>query len=472
MTDEFLWGASMAANQVEGGWNEDGKGVSVMDVMAQGVSGDQREETDGVLPGRYYSSHEASDFYHRFREDIGLFAGMGLKALRMSIAWTRIFPHGDDDEPNEAGLAFYDAVFDELHAHGIEPVVTLSHYEPPFARAHKGGWANREMIDLYMRYCETVFARYRGKVRWWITFNEINVLQQPFGIMTGGGIFASPDSPENTEQLRYQALHHQFIAHARAVNLAHDIDSSNRVGVMAAAMHTYPLTCNPADVLLAQQTNQMREFFAPDVVVRGAYPHYAQAYFNRQGISIEMDLGDAETMRRGTPDFYACSYYNTYCAGVDPDAAASEGNLVQGLSNPYLTTSEYGWQIDPTGLRIFLNEMYDRYQLPIMIVENGLGARDTLEDDGSVHDPYRIAYLREHVRSLVQTVEEDMVPVIGYMPWSALDLMALSTGNIEKRYGFIYVDLDNQGYGTRARTPKDSYYWYRDVIASNGTQLD
>ena len=271
MDQAFLWGASTAANQVEGGWDEGGKGVSVIDVMAQGAGG-HREETDGVLPGRYYSSHEASDFYHRFREDIELMAGMGLKAFRMSIAWTRIFPTGEEAEPNEEGLAFYDAVFDELLAHGIQPVVTISHYEPPFARAHKGGWANREMIDLYLAYCRTLFERYHQKVRYWITFNEINVLQLPFGIMTGGGIFSTPFSPQNTDQLRYQALHHQFVAHGRAVELAHAIDPDLQIGCMIGAMLNYPITCKPENVLMTLRVNQERNFFAGDVLVRERIP--------------------------------------------------------------------------------------------------------------------------------------------------------------------------------------------------------
>ncbi len=471
MRSDFLWGASTAANQVEGGWNEGGKGVSVIDVMAQGVEADHREETDGVLPGRYYSSHEASDFYHRHTEDIRLMGEMGLKAYRMSIAWTRIFPTGEEAEPNEEGLAFYDKVFDELAAQGIEPVVTLSHYEPPFARAHKGGWANREMIDLFLKYAETVFRRYAGKVRYWITFNEINVLQLPFGIMTGGGIFSTPFSPENTEQLRYQALHHQFVAAAHTVALAHKIDPAYRVGCMIGSMYNYAMTCNPKDILLAQQTNHMRNWFASDVMIRGAYPSYAKRYLVEHDIEIPWEDGDAEVLAAGTPDFYSTSYYNTYCVGIDPDAERADGNLVKGLRNPYLEVSEYGWQIDPTGMRIFLNEVWDRYQLPIMIVENGLGARDEVSADGCVRDPYRIAYLREHVRALKATVDEDGVNVIGYLPWSALDLMALSTGNIEKRYGFIYVDLDNRGHGTRDRIRKDSFFWYRDVIASNGENL-
>lgn len=469
--ENFLWGASTAANQVEGGWNEGGKGMSVVDVLAQGIERDQREETDGVIEGRYYSSHEASDFYHRWEEDIDLMAGMGLKAYRMSIAWTRIFPTGEEAEPNAEGLAFYDRVFDKLRACGIEPVVTLSHYESPFALSKKGGWGERSMIDHYLRYCKAVLAHYKGKVHYWLPFNEINVMQLPFGIMTGGGIFCSIASKENTEQLRFQALHHQLVAHAKAVKLAHEIDASNKVGCMIAAMYNYPATCRPEDVLLAQSTNRMRNYYASDTLVRGAYPVWGELYRKEHGIDLAIDPEDLEALAAGKPDFYSCSYYNTYCVGIDPNAERADGNLVKGLKNPYLEVSEYGWQIDPVGMRVYLNEVYDRYGLPIMIVENGLGARDEVSADGAVHDEYRIAYLREHVRELGNTIE-DGVPVIGYMPWSAIDLMALSTGNIEKRYGFVYVDLDNEGRGTRERICKDSYAWYKKVIASNGNELN
>lgn len=469
MDEHFLWGASTAANQVEGGWREGGKGVSVIDVMAQGAG--HREETDGVVAGRYYSSHEASDFYHRHTEDIALMAEMGIKAFRMSIAWTRIFPTGEEEVPNEEGLAFYDRVFDELAGYGIEPVVTISHYEPPFARAHKGGWANREMIGLYLRFCEALFRRYRDKVRYWITFNEINILQLSFGIMTGGGIFSTPFSPDNTDALRYRALHHQFVAHGRARELARSLCPDAQVGCMIGAMLNYPRTCDPADVLLAQRVNQERNYLAADVIVRGAYPHFANRLFGERGVEIPWEPGDAEAIAAGSPDFLAFSYYNSYCAGTDPDSEKTSGNLVSGLRNPYLETSEYGWQIDPTGLRFLLNDLYGRYQVPLMVVENGLGARDEVAPDGGVHDSYRIAYLRAHIEALEAAVEEDGVPVLGYLPWSAIDLMALSTGNIEKRYGFVYVDVDDEGRGTRDRIRKDSFFWYRDVIASQGSRL-
>lgn len=464
----FLWGASTAANQVEGGWNEDGKGVSVIDVQALGSHG--REVTDGIQPDRIYTSHKATDFYHHYKEDIALFAQMGLKAYRMSIAWTRIFPNGTEQVPNEAGLVFYDRVFDELHKYGIEPVVTISHYEPPYALSNQGGWTNREMIGHYLRYCKAIFQRYKGKVKYWLTFNEINCAQVKFGVMTAAGVNCNFWDPINTEQLRYQALHHQFIASAQAIMLGRSIDPEFRFGCMLASMLNYPLTCHPDDVLLAQQTNQVKYLFCGDVMIRGRYPNYIGRWFREQDIHIEMQPEDEAILAQGKVDFCALSYYMTYCTGHDRSAEKISGNLLEGLKNPYLETSEFGWQIDPVGLRYLLNDLYDRWQLPLMIVENGLGAKDTVED-GKVHDAYRIAYLREHIKALEATISEDNVPVMGYMPWSALDLIALSTGNVEKRYGFIYVDVDNEGNGSYDRIPKDSFAWYKKVIATNGEDM-
>ncbi len=464
----FLWGASTAANQVEGGWNEDGKGVSVIDVQALGSHG--REVTDGIQPDRIYTSHKATDFYHHYKEDIALFAQMGLKAYRMSIAWTRIFPNGTEQVPNEAGLVFYDRVFDELHKYGIEPVVTISHYEPPYALSNQGGWTNREMIGHYLRYCKAIFQRYKGKVKYWLTFNEINCAQVKFGVMTAAGVNCNFWDPINTEQLRYQALHHQFIASAQAIMLGRSIDPEFRFGCMLASMLNYPLTCHPDDVLLAQQTNQVKYLFCGDVMIRGRYPNYIGRWFREQDIHIEMQPEDEAILAQGKVDFCALSYYMTYCTGHDRSAEKISGNLLEGLKNPYLETSGFGWQIDPVGLRYLLNDLYDRWQLPLMIVENGLGAKDTVED-GKVHDAYRIAYLREHIKALEATISEDNVPVMGYMPWSALDLIALSTGNVEKRYGFIYVDMDNEGNGSYDRIPKDSFAWYKKVIATNGEDM-
>ena len=471
----FLWGASTAANQCEGAYRDDGKGLSVADVLASDPVKGFRIETTSIQEGRFYASHQAVDMYRRIDGDIRLMKELGLRAYRMSIAWTRIFPNGDDPEPNEAGLAFYDRVFDQLRGAGIEPVVTLSHYEPPLHLADLGGWSSRNTIDCFVRYARTVFVRYRGKVKYWLTFNEINCLQVPFGIMTAGGIRMAFHDPRNTEQLRFQALHHQFVASALTVRALREIDPAAKVGCMIASMLQYPLTAHPEDQLLALSHNQMSYLFASDVMLRGSYPRYSRRYFDEHGITIRTEDGDAEILKSGCVDFYSCSYYMTNCISTAKHARElgignASGNLIEGLKNPYLKASQYGWQIDPDGLRYLLNQIYDRYQKPIMIVENGLGARDELTADGRIHDEYRIDYLRRHVQSLAEAIR-DGVEVLGYMPWSALDLIALSTGNIEKRYGFIYVDFDNFGNGSGDRFPKDSYYWYQKVIASNGAEL-
>ncbi|MCR4652349.1 MAG: glycoside hydrolase family 1 protein [Eubacterium sp.] len=472
---DFLWGASSAANQCEGGYRDDNKGLSVADILASDPDKGFRIETDKVEEGRFYASHKAVDTYHRIHEDIALMEEMGLRAYRMSIAWTRIFPNGDDEEPNEAGLAYYDRVFDDLKVKGIEPVVTLSHYEPPLHLAELGGWSGRRMIEYYLRYVKTVFRRYKGKVKYYITFNEINCLQVPFGVMTAGGMKMGFRDKANTEQLRYNALHHQFVASALAVKALREIDPEAKAGCMIASMLQYPLTAHPTDQILAYRHNQMSYLFASDVMIRGRYPGYAKRYFREHEITIHMLEGDEEILASGCVEFYSGSYYMTNCISTEENAKTigigeTSGNLVSGLANPYLKASQWGWQIDPQGLRLLLNQIYDRYGLPIMIVENGLGARDELTVDHRIHDQYRIDYLRDHVKSLKEAML-DGVEVIGYMPWSAMDLIALSTGNIEKRYGFIYVDLDNRGNGTGDRYPKDSFYWYKNVIASNGEEL-
>ncbi len=470
----FLWGAATAANQVEGAWNEDGKGISVADILASDSEKGIRIETEEIKDGYYYASHKACDMYHHIHEDIALMAEMGLKAYRMSIAWTRIYPNGDDDKPNEAGLAYYDSLFDNLKAHGIEPVVTVSHYEPPYNLTKIGGWSNRKMIEYYLRYCETIFTRYKDKVHYWLTFNEINILRVPFGILTSGCINIPTFSKENTEELRYQALHHQFLASAKAVVMAHEINPDFQIGCMIASMLQYPLTPHPEDVFAAESSNRLNYLFATDIQVRGAWPAYVKRYWKEHGIHVKMEKSDEETLRNGCVDFISLSYYSTTCISVTADAEAvgkgkAAGNLLSGVKNPYLQASEWGWQIDATGMRFLLNQMYDRYQKPIMIVENGLGARDVLEQ-GEVHDQYRIAYLKEHVKALKESVE-DGVEIIGYMPWSAIDLIGLSTGTIDKRYGFIYVDTDNTGNGTFKRYKKDSFYWYKKVIETNGQEL-
>ncbi len=461
---DFLWGGATAANQYEGGWNKGGKGASTADVVRAGAHGKMREiDFDGVLDGVYYPSHEGIDFYSRYKEDIALFAEMGFKVYRTSINWARIYPNGDDAMPNEEGLKFYDDVFDECIKYGIQPMITISHYETPLNLAVKyGGWKNRIVIDFYLKYCETIFKRYKGKVKYWMTFNEINVM----GMMPwfAGGV------KENDTQTKLQAVHHQFVASALAVKLGHEIDSNYQVGMMLAGMSAYAKTCNPDDVMKNIETNRLGLFYS-DVQCRGYYPAYAKKEWEREGIKLEMAEDDEKILREGKVDFLAFSYYMSMVTSSDPEDNKAGGNMFSGVRNPYLKSSEWDWQIDPVGLRIFLNNLYDRYQLPLFIVENGLGAVDKVEGDGSIHDGYRIDYLASHIAEMQKAIELDGVELLGYTPWGCIDLVSAGTGEMKKRYGFIYVDRDDQGNGTLNRSKKDSFAWYKKVIASNGTDL-
>ncbi|WP_019912252.1 glycoside hydrolase family 1 protein [Paenibacillus sp. HW567] len=476
--EHFLWGGATAANQLEGAYDQGGKGLSTADMIAyvpkEKRQGDHAmeistERISGILAGEVndrFPKREGVDFYHRYKEDIALFAEMGFKVFRMSINWSRIFPNGDDAEPNEQGLQFYDQVFDELNKYGIEPLVTLSHYETPLGLTQKyNGWASREVIQHYVKYAETVFNRYKNKVKYWLTFNEINVMV--FSPYTGGGILS--DRLENKLQTVYQALHHQFVASALVTKLGHEIIPGSQIGCMLARMESYPHTCNPADVRKSQQENQMNLFFT-DVHARGKYPRYMDRYFAENNIEISREPGDDEILAAHTVDFISFSYYMTLTVSAGPEGEATAGNLLGGIKNPYLQASDWGWQIDPVGLRITLNHLYDRYQKPLFIVENGLGAYDQVEADGSVHDQYRIDYLRQHIAEMKEAIK-DGVELLGYTSWGPIDLVSMSTSEMSKRYGFIYVDLDDEGAGTLNRSKKDSFEWYKKVIASNGEIL-
>lgn len=476
MREDFLWGGATAANQIEGAWNIDGKKASTADMLCRGSRSTARRITRRIEENTMYPSHEAIDFYHNYKEDIALFAEMGFQIFRMSIAWSRIFPNGDDEEPNEAGLQFYDDVFDELAKYHIEPLVTISHYELPFHLCEVyNGWADRRVIDFYIRYCSTIFHRYKGKVKRWLTFNEINTGTTPYGGYLALGILHENTEyltePEDMPQLRYQALHHQFLASAKAVKLAHEIDTNNQVGCMIVYMTVYPYTCNPQDVLLTQQQDQMQNLFCGDVQVFGEYPYYAEAYFRRNGIQIHMEVEDAEVLKDGCVDFYTFSYYVSNCVSADSSLETTSGNILGGIKNPYLKVSDWGWQIDPIGLRYTLNKLYSRYRKPLMLVENGLGAEDHIESDGMIKDDYRIAYLKAHIEQ-IKLALADGVDIFGYTPWGCIDLVSASTGEMEKRYGMIYVDKDNEGKGSLRRYKKKSFAWYQRVIQSNGEQLD
>lgn len=462
----FLWGGAISANQAEGAWDEDGKGACVCDFYVAGDVTSYKRFTPALDPAARYPTHGAIDFYHRYPEDLALMAEMGFKVLRTSINWARIFPNGDDAEPNELGLAFYDRLFDEMLAHGIQPLVTLSHYEcPRHLMDAYGGFADRRVIDLFERFAVTCFTRYRDKVRLWLTFNELNTNVFPFMSAFSLGV---PE--EASEQEHWRALHHALVAGARAVRRAHEIDPGLKVGCMCSQMTTYPLTCAPEDMLLFQEQNQRFNFLAGDVQVFGRYPYYARRLFEREGWDLGMTPADASDLAEGRVDFYSFSYYESKCVTADPTAPATAGNIMGGAKNPHLKASEWGWQIDPEGLRYTLNQLYDRYGIPMFVVENGLGAQDVREPDGSVHDDYRIDYLRRHLRALGEAID-DGVDVMGYTAWSCIDIISFSTLEMRKRYGFIYVDADDDGTGTLARSRKDSFYWYRDVIATNGESL-
>ncbi|MHC9000111.1 glycoside hydrolase family 1 protein [Enterococcus bulliens] len=467
----FLWGGATAANQCEGAWDVDGKGPSISDHSRAGsrtASGRRIFDLEIDTEHCYYPSHTAIDFYHHYEEDIALFAEMGYKTYRMSVNWTRIFPNGDEETPNEAGLKFYDDVFDECLKYGIEPLVTISHFELPF---HLGktydGFLDKRVIDFYERYATTLFTRYKDKVKYWLTFNEINFGTLPHGLRING-LFNREYTP--TEQ--YQALHNVFLASAKAVIAGHKINPDFKIGCMLAYITMYPKTCKPTDVLKTQQMNDKLNFFCGDVQVKGKYPYYMKQYFKDNGIDFEITPEDKTLLKDGTVDYYTFSYYMSTCIAADLDDREDKtgGNLFGGVANEYLETSDWGWQIDPIGLRFTLNQLYSRYEVPLMVVENGLGAFDELNANHTIDDDYRIDYFRQHIIEM-QKALDDGVDLIGYTPWGCIDLISAGTGEMSKRYGFIYVDRDDEGNGSLARYPKKSFYWYKQVIESNGDTL-
>jgi 6-phospho-beta-glucosidase len=467
----FLWGGATAANQCEGAYNVDGRGLANVDVIPHGK--DRFPVCLGKLKmlepdaNHYYPAMEAIDMYHHYKEDIEMFAEMGFKTYRLSIAWTRIFPNGDETEPNEAGLQFYENLFKECRKYNIEPLVTITHFDCPIHLIKEyGGWKNRKLIDFYTNLVTVLFTRYKGLVKYWLTFNEINmILHLPF--MGAGLVFEEGD---NETQIKYQAAHHELVASAIATRIAHEIDPENKVGCMLAAGLTYPYSCNPDDVWKSI-TKDRENYFFIDVQARGAYPNYAKKFFEHENIALDITPEDEKILRENTVDFVSFSYYSSRCTSADESIAQTDGNVFATVRNPYLKASEWGWQIDPVGLRSTLNTLYDRYQKPLFIVENGLGAVDTPNENGYVEDDYRIDYLREHIKAMNDAIEIDGVELLGYTSWGCIDLVSASTGEMKKRYGFIYVDKDNEGNGTLKRTPKKSFYWYKKVIASNGEEL-
>lgn len=476
MNDNFLWGGALAAHQFEGGWDAEGKGPSVIDVMTAGAHGVPREITETIEADKFYPNHEAIDFYHRYKEDVKLFAEMGLKCLRTSIAWTRIFPNGDEETPNEAGLQFYDDLFDELLAHNIEPVITLSHFEMPLHLAREyGGFRNRKVIDFFEKFAITCFDRYKDKVKYWMTFNEINNqmdTNNPIFLWTNSGVLV--EEGENKKEVMYQVAHNELVASAKAVIAGKKINPEFEIGCMVSHVPIYPYSCNPADIMAAEEAMHQRFFFA-DVHVRGYYPTYALKEFEREGYQIDIRDEDLVVLKEGTVDYIGFSYYMSTVVKADVNND-NLGNVVNGglpnsVENPYIESSDWGWAIDPEGLRYTMNRLYDRYQLPLFIVENGFGAIDQVEADHAIHDQNRIDYLTKHIEALKKAVDYDGVELMGYTPWGIIDLVSFTTGEMKKRYGMIYVDRDNEGNGTMERYKKDSFDWYKQVIESNGEKL-
>jgi len=478
----FLWGGATAANQCEGAWNEDGKGMSVADcstykpnvdpkdyVAQHGISSEDIEaamKSDNIS---LYGKRHGVDFYHRYKEDLDLFAEMGYKVLRVSIAWTRIFPNGTEDEPNEKGLLFYENLFTEMKKRNIEPLVTLHHYEMPLYLSNNyDGWYQRPVVDMFIKFCKVVFKRYKNLVKYWLTFNEIDsVFRHPF---TTIGLVTDRYPKEKLEEIIYQSLHHQFVASSLATKYMREIIPGAQMGCMLTRTLTYPENCHPENCMLALKVNRENYFYA-DVQVFGEYPKFIKNQWDRNGINIKMEPGDEEILKLYTVDFVSFSYYMTMVASIDSEKKEKvNGNLTSGVKNPYLDVTEWNWQVDPMGLHYSLIDMYDRYRKPLFIVENGLGSKDKIEEDGSIQDDYRIAYFRDHTQAIADAIE-DGVDVMGYTPWGCIDLVSMSTCQISKRYGFIYVDADDLGNGTYDRKKKKSFDWYKKVIATNGTDL-
>ncbi|MDE7245512.1 MAG: 6-phospho-beta-glucosidase [Oscillospiraceae bacterium] len=474
LPENFLWGGAVAAHQLEGGWNEDGRGPSVSDVLTAGTVDIPRRITDGVVEGESYPNHKGIDFFHTYKDDIALFGELGFKCFRTSISWSRIFPNGDELEPNEAGLQFYDDMFDEMHKHGIEPVITLSHFEMPYHLAKEyGGWTNRKLVDFFVRYAVTVMERYKNKVKYWMTFNEINNQANTsidiFGWTNSGIRFSSFDDPKKA---LYQAAHHEFVASALVVKKGHEINPDFQIGCMCSFVPFYPYSCNPDDVMLAVESMHERFYFM-DVHVRGHYGAYAKKLWEREGNAPVMEPDDEKILAEGKVDYIGFSYYMSEAVktGTVNNSKTVGGGNQYSIKNPYVKASDWGWQIDPVGLRYALNTMYERYELPMFIVENGFGAIDKLEPDNTCDDSYRIDYLRAHIQEMKKAVELDGVELMGYTPWGCIDVVSFTTGELRKRYGFIYVDLNDDGSGTGNRYKKKSFAWYQKVIASNGEEL-
>lgn len=479
---DFLWGGAIAANQVEGAWDVADKGMSVADVATfkpnvdvkdykahNTVTSEMIQQAQNDSEIQWYPKRRGIDFYHRYKEDIKLFAEMGFKALRISIAWTRLFPTGEEAEANIAGIEFYKNVFKELAKYEIEPIITLSHYEMPLALSEKyNGWVDRKLVDLFVNYAEVCFKEFGEYVTYWLTFNEIDsVGRHPF---TTAGIVEDKCIDYSLEEAIYQALHHQYVAAAIATKRCHELISGSQMGCMLTKLTTYPNTCKPEDVLLSLESN-LNNYAHADIQIFGEYPVLYKQQLKNKGIALTKAPEDDKLLREHTADYLAFSYYMSRTESSDSSLEQTSGNTIMGVKNPYLPSTDWGWQIDPMGLKISLLELQDRYNVPLIIVENGMGAKDEVTSDGKIHDSYRISYLREHIREIMEAVDLG-VNLFGYTSWAPIDLISVSTSQMSKRYGYIYVDQDDLGAGSLQRIKKDSFYWYKTVIESNGEILD
>lgn len=484
-SQQFLWGGAVAANQLEGAYLTDGKKLNVTDVMVGLINTPDlkwNHETQKWEPDfkkdKVYLSHDGIDFYHRYKEDLALMAEMGFKAFRTSISWGRIFPNGDETTPNEAGLKFYDDLFDEMIRLGMEPVITLSHYETPLhLLTEYGGWLNPKLIDFWMNYVKVVFERYKGKVKYWMTFNEINnIFRLTFA---AGGVLdihpkdTSKPNADLTEAMLYQACHYIFVANAKAVALCHEIDPQSKIGCMLSlsSLATYPYSCNPDDVMGALQFQRKQKFFL-DVMCKGKYPGYVLRILEEKNIHIEKQPGDDALIAKYPVDYIAFSYYRSAVFKSDGSITVDTGGAA-GVENPYLegtSPAPWKWPIDPKGIRYVCNILSDEYGLPLFIVENGIGLDEGPDHQDKIHDEFRIRYTKNHLLQVEEAIK-DGCEIMGYLYWGPIDLVSAGTGEMKKRYGFVFVDRYNDGTGTLQRLKKDSFDWYKEVISSNGASL-
>lgn len=471
MNKDFFWGGSIAAHQLEGAWDQDGKGPAIMDFATVGSYETARQFTKEIEGDKKYPSHEGIDFYHRYKEDMALFAEMGFTALRISIDWSRIYPKGDEETPNQKGIQYYQDMVDTLLSYNIEPIVTLYHFEMPVHLVREyGSWTNREVVLFYLRYCKTMFEALKGKVRYWVTFNEMNHIDPQteaadiFTYIIAGLKFSELEG--DRKQVLAAIGYHMTLASVKAVRLAKEIDKNNQAGCVFGITPSYPVDCNPVNVLNAFKETD-RDFYQIDAMCNGEFPKYKVKEYQELGIAIDIREEDREDFQKGKLDFIGINYYSSGVARYEGDEGCEE-TLFGGVQNPYLEKSKWGWAVDPVGLRYLLNYTYRKYHLPIIITENGLGAVDEVSEDGGIHDDYRIAYLERHIAELEKAVIEDHVECIGYLMWGPIDLVSATTGEMKKRYGFIYVDKHDDGSGTLARSRKDSFYWFKDLIAKQG----